>query len=118
MAQEEEKRREFEREKHKMRLEEIRVKEAERRTTEAIKMSLTGASFNPDVDNNQDGRNDFVQLAVDNGLKTQELDQKRSLEEQKLAQRAESERQRLDLEREKLEVEREKIRAQRGKRGE
>lgn len=118
MSQEEEKRREFEREKHKMRLEEIRVKEAERRTTETIKMSLTGASFNPDVDNNQDGRNDFVQLAMDNGLKTQELDQKRSLEEQKLAQRAESERQRLDLEREKLEVEREKIRAQRGKKGE
>lgn len=64
--------REFEREKHANELEKIVVKETERRQTEIIKAALLGASFNPDVDENNDGVNDYVELAekyIDTELK-------------------------------------------------
>lgn len=112
MAQEEEKQRQFEREKHQMRLEEIRLQETERRKTETIKASLTGASFNPEIDANADGRNDFVEIAAQNGLKIQEMQGKRQLEQEKMAQQAAMDRERMALERERLDVERERIRAQ------
>jgi hypothetical protein len=41
----------------------IITKEEERRKTEIIKGSLVGASFNPDQDADNDGVNDFVELA-------------------------------------------------------
>ena len=50
---------------HKRELEQIIVKEEERRKTEEMKAALTGASFNPDTDADNDGVNDFVELARD-----------------------------------------------------
>ena len=41
----------------------IVLKETEKRKTEVIKGTLVGASFNPDQDADNDGENDFIELA-------------------------------------------------------
>lgn len=48
---------------HEREKELILLKETERRKTEVAKMSLMGASFNPDTDNDKDGQNDFIELS-------------------------------------------------------
>jgi len=55
--------REFEREKHEMEKEKIVLKEEEKRKTEVVKNALIGASFNPDQDVDNDGVNDFLEIA-------------------------------------------------------
>lgn len=57
--------REFEREKHEMDLEKIVVKEEERRKTEIAKNAILGASFNPTIDTDGDGVNDFLEIMRD-----------------------------------------------------
>lgn len=99
----------FEMEKLKFNAQVIKMKEEERRKTEIVKMSLTGASFNPDKDADVDGINDFLEIASTQGLKVEEVRAKNQLAQQKLEQERNLEQQRIDLEREKLELEREKI---------
>lgn len=65
-AEQAEKMRQFEREKHQMEMEKIQLKEEERRKTEIIKASFMGASFNPDQDADNDGINDFLEVASKN----------------------------------------------------
>lgn len=67
------------REKHEMTLEEIITKEEERRKTVIIQASLTAASFNPDIDKDKDGQNDFVEIArngLDADIRQKEFDLK------------------------------------------
>lgn len=71
-----------EKEKHEREKEVIVLKEEERRKTEFLKGSMTAASFNADVDTDNDGENDFIELAeqqLENDMKEKEL----SLEERK-----------------------------------
>lgn len=63
----------------------IILKEEERRKTEIVKNGLMGASFNPDQDVDNDGTNDFLEIARD-GL------------------HAEIERKKIDIEKEKLQI--------------
>ena len=75
-------------------LEQIKVKEEERRKTELMKAELLGASFNPDMDKDNDGVNDFLEmyykekeLALKDkelNLKEKEIDAKTKIEKQKL----------------------------------
>lgn len=99
----------FEMEKLKFNAQVVKMKEEERRKTEIVKMSLTGASFNPDKDSDVDGVNDFLEIASTQGLKVEEVRAKNQLAQQKLEQERDLEQQRIDLEREKIELEREKI---------
>ncbi len=79
MAEEAEKAREFLREQHEMEKEKIILKEEERRQTEIVKASLLGASFNPDLDKDRDGENDFLEIAR-KGIETQIKQTKAQLE--------------------------------------
>lgn len=81
-AQEEDKKRQREREKHEEAKELTILKEEERRKTVLAQAAITGASFNPDADADNDGKNDFVELAqaqLDNGIKmsAQQLDREK-----------------------------------------
>ena len=95
-------------EKLKFNAQVVKMKEEERRKTEIVKMSLTGASFNPDKDSDVDGINDFLEIASTQGLKVEEVRAKNQLAQQKLEQERELEQQKIDLERERIELEREK----------
>jgi len=55
--------REFLKEKHQMDKELIVLRETERRETEIAKASITGMSFNPDLDKNNNNINDFLEVA-------------------------------------------------------
>jgi len=86
-AEEKEKDREFEREKWEHEKDIVIVKEEEKRETEVIKGALVGASFNPDQDADNDGENDFVEIAkhgLDAEIKRQNVQlQKDKFEHQK-----------------------------------
>ena len=58
-----EKQKEFENDKHEKEKELLLLREEERRKTELAKVSIMGASFNPDQDENHNNINDFVELA-------------------------------------------------------
>lgn len=62
-AESEEKAREFIREEHEMEKEIVVLKEEERRKTVITQAALTGMSFNPEVDTDNDGINDFLEIA-------------------------------------------------------
>lgn len=117
LAQEEEKKREFERERHQMELETIRVKEAERRQTEIIKASLTGASFNPDLDKDNDGTNDFMELAkaADHNLKVEQVQAKNQLDREKFENQKQVEAKKIAIEKEKLALQKQKLQNERNK---
>jgi hypothetical protein len=55
----------FVREEHEMEKEKIILKEEERRKTEIAKNAILGASFNPEVDTDGDGINDFIEILKD-----------------------------------------------------
>ena len=78
----------------------IILKEKEQRKTKVVEASLMGASFNPELDKDNDGLNDFVELARD-GLKTQIEGRKQTLEEKKFIHQREVDKQKLEIEREK-----------------
>lgn len=72
--------REFLREEHKMEKEKIILKEKERRKTIISQTALVGMSFNPEVDTDKDGVNDFLEIARDGvaaDIKMKELELKR-----------------------------------------
>jgi hypothetical protein len=64
-AEEADKAREFIKETWEHEANMIRLKEEERRETEIVKGGLMAASFNPDMDKDQDGVNDFIEIARD-----------------------------------------------------
>lgn len=66
-AEEAEKAREFKREEWQHEKDLAVLKEEEKRETEVVKGGLVGASFNPDQDADNDGENDFIEIAK-NGL--------------------------------------------------
>ena len=102
---------EFKEREHQMKLEQIRVKEEERRKTELAKAAITGASFNPDVDSDNDGVNDFIEIAnkqVELDLKQQDINLKvDALEHKKRMDEKADER-----EKEKIKLEKEKLKTQ------
>lgn len=63
LAEQAEKQRQEAKEQHAREKELIILKETERRKTEVAKTALMGASFNPDQDKDNDGVNDFVEIA-------------------------------------------------------
>lgn len=77
-----------EKQAHENEKELIILKETERRKTEIAKAALTGASFNPDMDRDGDGDNDFVEIArdgVDANIKaSQQQLEREKFEHQKL----------------------------------
>ena len=85
----------------------IILKEEERRKTEIVKSAITGASFNPETDANDNGMNDFLELAKQQ-LKEFEARGKMSLEEKKFAHQKETDRQKLENEKKKLEIQKAK----------
>ena len=112
--QAEQKKREFEREKHKMEMERDTNKEEERRKTIIQQAALTGMSFNPDVDADNDGINDYLEIAkhglnVDVQAKKAEVqDKKINLERDKFEYSKEIEAKKMALEKEKLKINKQK----------
>lgn len=109
-ADEAEKTRQFRREEHEMNLEEIKVKEEERRKTEIIKGGLVGASFNADTDNDNDGVNDFIEIARD-GLNADIQKSKEQLEREKFEHQRMVDKKKLEQDDKKLINEEKKLQA-------
>lgn len=99
---------EREREKHEEAKELIILKEKERRETEIIKSSLMAASFNPDIDKDDDGINDFVEIARD-GLKADIERRKLDIESNKFQHTRVMDAEKIKNEREKLKIEKMKV---------
>jgi len=96
----EQSRQQFAEQEHQWRLEEIAVKEEERRKTEIAKAAITGASFNPDVDGDNDGINDFIEIAnkqTELNLKQQNL----NLNVEQFQHQKEIDNRKIDIEKEK-----------------
>lgn len=100
-AEEAEKEREFKREEWDQDLKEIVLKEEEKRKTEIIKGSLLGASFNPDTDRDQDGVNDFIEIARD-GLDADIRMSQQQLEREKFEHQKEVDKEKLEIEKKKV----------------
>lgn len=93
----------WEREKYAYEERLIIVKEEERRKTELAKQALLGASFNPDVDTNDNKRNDFVEIA-DNYVKNKLAQEKLDIEKIKLRQEKELREKELEIQEKKNEL--------------
>lgn len=93
---------------HENTLEEIVVKEEERRKTEVVKASIMGASFNPDQDKDQDGVNDFIELAK-NGLDADIKQSQKELEREKFEHQKQTDNKKLKQTDKKLEIDKEKV---------
>lgn len=76
---------------HENELEQIVVKEQEKRKTEIIKGGLVGASFNPDQDKDKDGVNDFIEIAKE-GLDADIKQSKSDLEKEKFEHQKEQDK--------------------------
>jgi len=93
--------REFQREQFEMEKELIVLKEEERRKTEIIKAAITGASFNPDADTDDNKVNDFLEIAKQQ-LKEAEVKHKQNLEERKFEHQKQIDKEKLKNEKEKI----------------
>ncbi len=93
--------REFQREQFEMEKELIILKEEERRKTEIVKAAITGASFNPEMDVNDNKVNDFLEIAKQQ-LKETEVRFKQNLEERKFEHQKNIDKEKLKNEREKI----------------
>lgn len=74
--------------KHEREKEIIILKEEERRKTEIVKGGLIGASYNADVDNDNDGVNDFVEIAqsaAEIRFKEKQLEHTKDIDNKKIA---------------------------------
>jgi len=90
-------------EDHEMEKEKIILKEEEKRKTEVTKASIMAASFNPDLDADNDGVNDFIEIARDGvnaDIKREEL----QLQRDKLSQQTITDNKKLELEEKKLKI--------------
>lgn len=102
-AEEAEKQRQFLREQWDHEEKMIILKEEERRKTELAKNALLGASFNPDADQDNDGRNDFVEMA-EKFAKLRLEEEKLKVEKDKFAHDKKMDEKKLDIEKEKVAV--------------
>lgn len=92
-----------EREKWEHEKEMVVLKEEERRKTEVIKGALVGASFNADQDVDNDGTNDFIELAR-NGLNADIERRKLDIESEKLQHQKAMDAEKIKNDRKKLEI--------------
>jgi hypothetical protein len=88
-------------EQHQYNLEEITVKEEERRKTELAKTALLGASYNPDKDKDNDGQNDYMELSREL-VKQQTEREKLQVKREENAQKNKIEQQKISLEKQKI----------------
>lgn len=94
---------EFKEKEHQWRLKEIVLKEEERRKTVIAQAAITGASYNPDLDKNENGVNDFIDLAnkqVELNIKQQDI----NLERDKFNHQKTIDSKKLDIEKEKNKI--------------
>jgi len=109
-AEEAEKVRQREREKFEEEKKLIVLKEEEKRKTEIIKGGLVAASFNPDQDKDQDGVNDFIEIAR-HGLEADIKQSQQQLEREKFQHQKEVDNKKLQLDDKKLDNEKAKLKA-------
>jgi hypothetical protein len=83
---------------HEREKELIVLKESERRETEIQKISLVGASYNPELDRDNDGENDFIEIAR-KGLETEIKQRKQNLDERKFELEKQVKKEELDIKR-------------------
>ncbi len=93
---------------HEREKELIVLKEEERRKTEVVKGSLIGASYNPDVDRDNDGENDYFEIAK-HGLNAEVQKSKLQIEREKLNLSRETERRKLEQKDKELELKRKQL---------
>ena len=93
---------------HENDLEAIVVKEEERRKTEIIKASIMGASFNPDQDKDNDGVNDFIELAK-NGLDADIKQSQKQLDREKFEHQKVTDKKKLEQTDKKLAIDKQKV---------
>lgn len=92
---------------HQRSLEEIVVKEEERRKTEVMKTAMMGASFNPDQDKDQDGINDFIEIAKQ-GLDADIKQSQEQLNREKFEHQKEVDKKKLEQQDKKLKIDEKK----------
>lgn len=97
---------------HEMEKELITLKEEERRETIIAQAAITGMSFNPDLDKDRDGINDFLEIAK-HGLEADIKQSKKDLEREKFEHQKETDKARIQNDKEKIKVQKAKN-AQRG----
>lgn len=90
-----------EQQKHENEKELIVLKESERRKTVIAQASLTGMSFNPDADADNDGVNDFLEVAK-NGVDAEIKRGKNQLDREKLEQQKVEHKDKMKLEEKKI----------------
>lgn len=101
-------------EEHEREKEIIILKEEEKRKTEMVKGMLLGASFNPEVDNDSDGQNDYLQMLdkfQDNQFKFENLD----LAKSKFEHQKDVDNKKVKQADKKLALDEKKIKASKGK---
>jgi len=113
-AEEKDKERQREKEAFKEQKELIRVKGEEDRKTEIVKEALLGASYNPDLDKNKNGVNDFIEIAK-HGLQSEVAREHGRLERDKLEHQKEVDKEKLKNEKEKIANEKKKIQLEKTK---
>ena len=79
------------------------LKEEEKRKTVVVQGSLVGASFNPDQDADNDGENDFIEIAK-HGLNAQVQASKTQLERERFEHQKVMDKEKLKNDKEKLKV--------------
>lgn len=94
-------------EEHEREKELIVLKEEERRETIIAQAAITGMSFNPDLDKNRDGINDFLQIAKQ-GLDADIKQSKKQLEREKFEHQKETDKERIKIDKEKVKVQKAK----------
>lgn len=102
-AEEAEREREWKREENDMLIDRDRRKEEERRKTVLATAALTGMSFNPDADADNDGLNDFFEIAK-HGLNAEIQRDKIQLEKDKFNQQKKNDAEKNKIEKEKLKL--------------
>jgi hypothetical protein len=109
-AQEEmaQKEREFIREQHEMEKEIVILKEEEKRKTVVVQNAIMAASFNPDEDKDNDGLNDFMEVAkygLDADVKRRNV----RLQENKFEHQKKIDEKKLEQNDEKLKIDKRKL---------
>ena len=79
------------------------LKEEERRKTVIVQAAITGASFNPDQDADNDGINDFIEIAKQ-GLDAEIKKSKQQLDREKFEHQKVVDAQKNEMDKKKLEV--------------
>lgn len=85
----------------------IVLKEEERRKTELMKAAMTGMSFNPDADSDNDGENDFFEIAK-HSLDAEIKRSKDQLDREKFEHQKVVDKAKIQLDKEKIQVAKQK----------